>query len=159
MRYGITGVRDIGDQRTPAREHALRVIAWALMDLEDVTEVTTGAQYGVDTQAFFIASELHPDAHHRVCVPAGVPHNEHLVRIARIHGREVVEVPGGYLARNDRIVASSDVLVAFPRTENEELRSGTWATIRRARRAGIQIRLHPLEVPADRRGVDLRAWG
>ena len=41
------------------------------------------------------------------------------------------------LARNRRIVASVDELVACPRGFTEELRSGTWATVRYAREAGI----------------------
>lgn len=46
--------------------------------------------------------------------------------------------PRPYLDRNDVIVASCDVLVACPEGE-EILRSGTWATIRRARRTGTPI--------------------
>jgi hypothetical protein len=39
-----------------------------------------------------------------------------------------------YLARNKDIVDMSDILLALPRTEFEEKRSGTWATIRYARK-------------------------
>lgn len=41
-----------------------------------------------------------------------------------------------YLLRNDDIVAESQFMFAAPLTMVEELRSGTWATIRRARKAG-----------------------
>lgn len=41
-----------------------------------------------------------------------------------------------YLDRNDDIVAESQAMFAAPLTMAEELRSGTWATIRRARKAG-----------------------
>lgn len=37
-----------------------------------------------------------------------------------------------YLVRNHDIVDASDVLVAAPKRMNEELRSGTWATVRYA---------------------------
>jgi len=37
-----------------------------------------------------------------------------------------------YLKRNHKIVSASDALIACPRTISEELRSGTWATIRYA---------------------------
>lgn len=43
------------------------------------------------------------------------------------------------LARNRRIVAAVDVLIAAPETDREELRSGTWATIRYARAAGKPV--------------------
>lgn len=41
-----------------------------------------------------------------------------------------------YLERNQDIVRESDLIVAAPRTQHEELRSGTWATIRYARKIG-----------------------
>lgn len=41
-----------------------------------------------------------------------------------------------YLDRNRAIVFCCDELVAAPKTLAEELRSGTWATIRWARRSG-----------------------
>ncbi len=40
--------------------------------------------------------------------------------------------PKPYLDRNHDIVDATDVLIATPRTNHEELRSGTWATIRYA---------------------------
>lgn len=39
-----------------------------------------------------------------------------------------------YLTRNRLIVASTDVLIAMPRTMTEEQRSGTWSTVRYARK-------------------------
>jgi hypothetical protein len=41
--------------------------------------------------------------------------------------------PQDYLVRNNNIVVSTDVLIACPKGMVEELRSGTWATLRRAR--------------------------
>lgn len=42
--------------------------------------------------------------------------------------------PKDYLDRNHDIVDSSDILIACPSGMEEELRSGTWATIRYARK-------------------------
>jgi len=42
--------------------------------------------------------------------------------------------PLPYLARDRRIVLETHLLVACPRGREEELRSGTWATVRAARR-------------------------
>ena len=45
-----------------------------------------------------------------------------------------------YLTRNRTIVDSCDVLVALPKTPaREELRSGTWATVRYARKQGVRV--------------------
>jgi hypothetical protein len=41
--------------------------------------------------------------------------------------------PMPYLRRNRMIVDSCDVLVAAPKSQHEQIRSGTWATIRYAR--------------------------
>ena len=45
--------------------------------------------------------------------------------------------PKPYLARNQDIVDECEVLVAAPKTTEEQLRSGTWATIRYARKRGV----------------------
>lgn len=42
--------------------------------------------------------------------------------------------PDPYLIRNDHIVIETDVLIAAPYEHKEELKSGTWSTIRRARK-------------------------
>jgi hypothetical protein len=42
--------------------------------------------------------------------------------------------PKKFLDRNHDIVNNTDMLIAFPSTKNEILRSGTWATIRYARK-------------------------
>ena len=39
------------------------------------------------------------------------------------------------LMRNRAIVAACDILIAAPETDTEQLRSGTWATVRYARQA------------------------
>jgi hypothetical protein len=37
------------------------------------------------------------------------------------------------------IVVESELLIATPKEVKEQLRSGTWATVRRARKVGIPI--------------------
>jgi predicted Rossmann fold nucleotide-binding protein DprA/Smf involved in DNA uptake len=113
----------------------------------------SGAAFGVDTAAALAAIGLYPDAEHRVYVPAAW-HNEAAVEQLRRLGAVVFEVDGAdttaasYMARNDCMIAECTALVGFPYTLAEELRSGTWATIRRARRARRGIYLFPLREAA-----------
>lgn len=47
-----------------------------------------------------------------------------------------------YLQRNSDIVNSSSILIACPVDKNkEELRSGTWSTVRKARKKGLDIHI------------------
>jgi len=47
--------------------------------------------------------------------------------------------PKPYLERNHNIVDESELLIACPKSKEEELRSGTWATVRYARKKGVRI--------------------
>jgi len=47
--------------------------------------------------------------------------------------------PAPYLERNHNIVRSTGVLLAAPSTKQEQLRSGTWATVRYARKLNRSI--------------------
>ena len=47
--------------------------------------------------------------------------------------------PKAALLRDRDIVKVADVLIAAPRGDKEELRSGTWATVRYAREEGIPV--------------------
>ncbi|HEY4779574.1 MAG TPA: DUF4326 domain-containing protein, partial [Solirubrobacterales bacterium] len=117
--------------------------------LERADLYVSGAAHGVDTVAALAALDFFPAADHRVYVPAAW-HNEAGVSQLRQRGAEVVQVAPGasraesYMARNDRMVADCAMLVAFPYSEREELRSGTWATVRRARRARRRVLVEPL---------------
>lgn len=59
-----------------------------------------------------------------------------------------IRYPKPYLERNRNIVNESDYMIALPSSSQEELRSGTWATIRYARRGkkGLVI------IPGDTNG-------
>ncbi len=41
--------------------------------------------------------------------------------------------------QNDRLIDHCDLLIAFPHTTKETRRSGTWATVRRARNASKKV--------------------
>lgn len=109
----------------------------------------SGAAYGVDTEAALAALDFFPSVRHRVYVPAAWHNEAGVAELAR-RGAELIKVPPGpsraasYMARNDRMVADCDALLAFPYHRREEQRSGTWATVRRARRAGRRVTIAPL---------------
>ena len=46
-----------------------------------------------------------------------------------------------YLTRNQQIVRNCTLLVATPRSRAEELRSGTWATVRYARQKRVPVHI------------------
>lgn len=56
---------------------------------------------------------------------------------------DVILPPKPYLVRNHDIVEAVSVLIAAPRIDEEELRSGTWATVRYARSVGKRVLLLP----------------
>lgn len=47
--------------------------------------------------------------------------------------------PLPYLERNEKIARECDLIIAAPKEDEETLRSGTWATIRRARKTRTNI--------------------
>ena len=49
--------------------------------------------------------------------------------------------PLPYLQRNHAIVDSVDAMLGAPKGMSEELRSGTWATIRYSRKRGVPLRI------------------
>jgi hypothetical protein len=49
--------------------------------------------------------------------------------------------PLPYLVRNKNIVNNTDMLIACPGEDAEQLRSGTWSTVRYARKLGRPIKI------------------
>ena len=81
---------------------------------------------------------------HAMCEDVGIPIVIHppLVRTKRAFCEEgvVVEWPAkDYLVRNHDIVDCIDLLLVCPKTFEEQLRSGTWATWRYAKKQGKDI--------------------
>lgn len=58
------------------------------------------------------------------------------------------EEPLPFLERDQAIVDASDLLIAATKEDHETIRSGTWATIRMARKAGLtHIIIYPSGIP------------
>jgi hypothetical protein len=89
---------------------------------------------GADQQAHRIVRELAPECT-IIAHPCDLPY-------ARAHcNADVVCVPLKPLVRNAIIVDACQVLVAAPEHDEEKLRSGTWATVRMARRSKKKVTL------------------
>lgn len=141
MRVSVTGIVEV----EPSAKIIVINAIIDILSLGNVTEFTTGGAYGVDSiaayQAFKYDSEHNNSIFLRVCIPDGKWYNNDTINYAD----DVEEVDGGYMIRNDRLVYHADILLAFPATSEEEKRSGTWATVRRARKKGIPIYFYPLD--------------
>jgi hypothetical protein len=57
--------------------------------------------------------------------------------------------PLPYLQRNQAIVDACDVLIAAPRTAQQERRSGTWSTVRDAQKRGKPVIVLAPEAPVE----------
>ena len=106
----------------------------------------TGGCVGVDVMAMVHSKLTHREARQLLVVPGpGITREvEELVDVVHPH---VWRLPSrtSFLDRNRAMVWLASELVAFPPTRQERFRgSGTWATIRYARQAGIPVHLFPL---------------
>jgi hypothetical protein len=148
MKYGVTGVSRL------LTEAEMSFIYNAIngLDLQPGDEFVSGGAYGVDTSAALAALTLQPEATHRLCLPNGNMFNNALDGLWASIGAEYMIIEKadkpGYMARNDLLVkriGKRGLLTAFPEHEAEERRSGTWATVRRARKLGTRVVILPLD--------------
>ncbi len=122
----------------------------AVRKLESLTDpyppdlVVTGACVGVDTLVGRWFAERFPDTSQLVLVPDDPSRVERWWEDYPDAPIEVREGCGSYMERNDLVVAEGDWLVAFTRGPGEIRRSGTWATVRRARKAEKPVDVVPL---------------
>jgi len=130
MKAGFTGTRE----GLTAKQKVLYL--GTLKQKLKCTELHHGMCYGADEQA------------HRMAILNGVPrivmHPSTISKAYKpysIHSpTEVIELPPKPpLERNHDIVDATDILIACPKTKEEVLRSGTWATIRYARKQGKEV--------------------
>jgi len=126
MKVGFTGTQSgMNDRQLAKLDSMLR----ALSAPGSIGEFHHGDCIGADEQFHQAVNDpyrtrIHPpeDSKKRAWC-----HSEHILK------------PKPYLERNHDIVDAVDVLIATPRTNHEELRSGTWATIRYALSKGKKV--------------------
>ena len=123
IKLGMTGNRDgISEEAKNTFEKFLKN--------NKILEVHHGDCVGADKMFHDICEEnnfkiiIHP------------PNNDSLRAFCK---SEFIFEPKEYLKRNKDIVNSVDILIAFPSTQFEVIRSGTWQTIRYARKLKKKI--------------------
>jgi hypothetical protein len=121
MNYGFTGSRE---GMTIQQKKGL----WLL--LREGDRLAHGDCIGADDHANHLAQNARCAT---VALPGPVP------ALRAYSPSTVVHEPRPFMERNRLIVDESDVLIAAPRTLQEETRSGTWATIRYARKRGVPV--------------------
>lgn len=134
MKLGFTGTRRQPDMR--------QMMAFSrLMALMRPLEFHHGDCVGADEKAHYRVYNMYPETKVIWIHP---PRYNSMRAFCTGHAPRVQwRDPLPYLVRNQNIVNATDVLCAMPRTDVEEHRSGTWATVRYARKQhkGIAILL------------------
>lgn len=129
---GFTGTRNVPTAMLPR----IRRIVEAL---PEGTGVVTGGCVGVDAIVARVANQR--GLHVHTVLPAD---RSRVDRAWADHCSTYEEMPAGtdYRARNTRIVELSDEIIAIPEAPEHDprsRRSGTWMTVRIARRAGKPV--------------------
>lgn len=125
FKIGFTGTQE--GMVNSQKEHFLDVFSWFERVYGDRgLEFHQGQCLGADLDALMIVKDVGG-----VWTVAHPP-----LDTRKAHDVECDEVRTShpYLVRNHNIVDAVDILLAAPRSTKEELRSGTWATVRYARK-------------------------
>jgi hypothetical protein len=123
MKIGFTGTRR---GMTDAQKESVKMLLCALTP----EKFSHGHCVGADEEASIIASKIHG-----IEIWSWPPENQKA--IATFAFWHVIRTPLPYMKRNQKIVDTSDTLIATPAAlEKDAPRSGTWATVRMARKAG-----------------------
>lgn len=131
LKIGFTGTRE-------------SLTHWQLSHLQDVfryqrpTEIHHGDCLGADAMVHAMAS-TNRDIH----IVVHPPTNEKLRAFCKGDNVTILD-PLPFIERNHAIVDACEIVIALPQTEEEQVRSGTWATARYALKTGKRLMLiHP----------------
>lgn len=127
MKIGFTGTRK---GMTPEQKESLRQLLVDVGMGRLITEWHDGSAQGADAEARELVRSLRPGAL-RLQIHSHPPLND---RWAVTLDAEVVHPPKPFLDRDHDIVDATDRLIACPKQIKEVIRSGTWATVRYARK-------------------------
>jgi hypothetical protein len=125
MKLGFTGTRK------PLTGAQLDTLVAYLRSVSPV-EAHCGDCVGADHVFLVLINAICPD-----CATIGHPPTNPGYRAHLHYSRSEPTLP--YLERNQAIVDACDLLLACPAESTEQLRSGTWATVRMARKSGKPV--------------------
>lgn len=124
-RLGVTASRKgLTEHQVDGFTHLVKVV--------NPFEFHDGDCIGGDEQAHAIVREQAPR-----CYMVGHPPENKKQRAGLVYNRE--HPAKGYVKRNQEIVDMSTKIIAMPDSKKEKQRSGTWATIRYARKIGADL--------------------
>ena len=124
MKIGFTGTQT-------GMTHMQKRVFERLLHQFGCTEFHHGDCIGADSDAHKIARTL--------AVPWIVIHPPTDPRKRAFCKANLVRPEKAYILRNHDIVNDTDTLIATPKEDTEQLRSGTWATIRYANKTGKRV--------------------
>lgn len=164
MEIGFTGSRHGMQKAACAKIQALFMIYWAIWPAGGDNTLHHGDCVGSDEQAFNIAKFL---GFASIAYPASDVRNRWLASTAS----DIIRDAAPALERNKTIVSDSDILIAAVHGFNPgrmQERSGTWATIRYAKKEGLpiwlvdpwgQAQFIPAPAHRDLLGISSINWG
>ena len=112
---------------------ALETFESILQEFPELEELHHGDCVGGDEQIHMMMQNIAPEVQLIVHPPIKGDHR------ANCEGAHVVLPKKDYMVRNHDIVMASEAVIGFPNGNNEIMRSGTWATLRIARRKNKKI--------------------
>ena len=145
IKYGFTGTRD---GLNTAQRKSITNLLQKHIDLDDIIEVHHGDCIGADKDFHDICTSLNkqgifdikqntPDVK-QIKIIIHPPNIDTLRAFCK---SDNITKPRDYLERNKDIINSTNVLIACPLNDMEIARSGTWMTVRYARRQNKKILL------------------
>lgn len=132
LKLGFTGTRN-GMTRSQRRAVIGHLDRWSLK--YDLLEVHHGDCIGADSDFHDLCTQFW-GKELRVVIHPPVDSSR---RAWKSYQKQITLSPVDFIKRNHDIVASVDGMLAAPAESQEILRSGTWATIRHARKTGVPL--------------------
>ncbi len=132
MKVGFTGTQN---GMTKSQAHELIEYLLELHAMNDLCEFHHGDCIGADSHFHAIMMKF---LKHEACNLIYIHPPEDESKRAWCYSKHIL-IPKPYIERNHDIVDAVDILIAAPKERYEVLRSGTWATVRYARKTGKEV--------------------